>query len=111
MNYFNYTWIKLVNQPSYICTATCFEQVLTFKITWIERLKKRAISILGSNGLVYLQTTVINLDEPLEFTLQAKEDDYDCKLLLQFIPETTTKEDFLNWADNMMLTVYRITEE
>ena len=111
MSYFNYTKINIIDDPSYTFTATCFEQTLNCTVTWIDRLKKRAITILGGNGDVYLQTTVITLDEPLSFNMNAKADDYDCSIVLQFLPDVDTTVDYLNWSRNMFLTVYRITEE
>lgn len=110
MSYFNYAKVELVNDPSYTCSATCFEQTLSFKFTWIERLKKRAVTITGGTGEVYLQNTVISVDEPLEFNANAKDDNYDCSIILQFLPDADTKPDYMNWSRNMFLTVYRITD-
>ncbi|AJK27149.1 hypothetical protein BRC2024_KCUCJSVR_CDS_0139 [Acinetobacter phage vB_AbaM_KissB] len=110
MSYFNYAWVQMVDLPTYSCTATCFEQTLNIRITWIERIKRRAISVTGSNGAVYLQNTVINVDEPLQFNSNALEDGYDCSIILQSTPDAPKEVDYLNWSKNMFLTVYRITE-
>lgn len=111
MSYFNYTKVNILDDPSYTFTATCFEQTLNCTVTWIERLKKRAITILCGNGDVYLQNTVITIDEPLAFNMNAISDDFGCSIVLQHLPDADKTVDYLNWSRNMFLTVYRITEE
>lgn len=111
MSIFNYTKINILDTPSYTFTATCFEQTLNCTITWIDRLKKRSLTVLGGNGRVYLQNTIININEPMDFNINAVEDGYDCSVILQHLPDTDNKVDYLNWSRNMFLTVYRITEE
>ena len=111
MSYFNYTKVNIIDDPSYTFTATCFEQTLNCTVTWIDRIKKRAITILGGNGDVYLQNTVITIDEPLAFNMNAIEDGFGCSIVLQHLPDADNTVDYLNWSRNMFLTVYRITEE
>lgn len=105
------TDIKILNEPSYSFTANCFEQTLSFNVTWVERLKKRFIVIRGSNGAVYLQNTAISINESLNFNINAEEADYKCSIILQHLPDADTTVDYMNWSRNMFLTVYRYREE
>jgi len=110
MSFYNYAWIEMVDNPTYSCTAVCFEQTLNIRITWIERTKRRSISVVGSNGKVYLQNTVLNVDEPIKFNSNALEDGYDCSIVLQSVPDAPKEIDYLKWSKTMFLTVFRITE-
>lgn len=110
-SYFNYSWVELQDLPTYTFFASCFEKTLTFKVTWIERIKRRAISVVGSDGTVYLQNTVISLNEPLDFNVNAINDGYNCSLILQKNPESSKEVDYYNWSKSMYLTVFRITED
>lgn len=103
--------ILLSDDPTYSCYADCLGQNLSFYITWIERIKKRAITITAGNGDVYLQNTVINVNETIELNSKAKSAGIGGNLVLLFIPEKDTKPDYLNWSKNMFLTLYRVDEE
>lgn len=110
MSYYNYAWIEMIDTPTYSCTAMCFEQTLNIVVTWIERSKRRAISVTGSNGKVYLQNTVITVDEPLSFNSNALSDGYDCSIVLQSLPDAPKEIDYLNWSKSTFLTVFRVSE-
>lgn len=106
-----YTEVNLVNDPSYRCSVTCFGRSLTINITWIERLKKRAITITNSEGISYLQNTIINVDEELKLNSNAINDGFPYKIMIQYIPEMDQKEDYLNWANNMMMNIFATISE
>lgn len=110
-SYFNYAWVELQDLPTYTFFASCFEKTLSFKVTWIERTKRRAISVVGSDGTVYLQNTVISLDEPLDFNMNAISDGYACSIMLQKDPDSPKEIDYYNWSKSMYLTVFRVTED
>lgn len=109
MRTLEYATINLLDTPSYNFTANCFEQTLSGTITWSSREQKRCITIIGANGKVYLQNTFLNIDEPLEFNINAVDDDFKCSLVLQLQMEAEDTLDYLNWSRNMFMTVYRLT--
>lgn len=111
MSTLNYSRVNLLDTPTYTCYAEVLDQTMNITVTWLERLKKRAITVIGGNGDVYLQNTVINVGEPLKLTYHAKKGEADRIVALFFLPETDVVVDYLNWSRNMFLVFYEEVNE
>lgn len=107
----DYAFVKIVDEPNYRCTASCFEQNLIFEFTWVGRLRKRFVTVKNSSGVVFLQNTALTVDEVVSFNTNAVKDGYACSIVLLFNYDGDTTEDYLNWSRNMFLSVFRIKQE
>lgn len=103
-----FTRINLENIPSYVCSFSGYGGIFTLKFTWIERLRKRALTITGVNNECYLQNTVISEGVEYHFTSKAKEDGYDLRImLLRSDTSENNSTDLLNWKNNYLLYIMR----
>lgn len=103
-----FTEVVLENIPSYICSVSGYGGIFTLKFTWIERLRKRALTITGVNGETYLQNTVLSEGVEYKFTSKAIEDGYDLSIsLLLNDNKQNNSRDFYNWKDNYLMFISR----
>lgn len=111
MSTLNYSWVELVDKPSYSCYANCLGTVLAFDFTWVSRSNKRFVTVTSDVGEVLIQNTAVNVDEILDFNLELEDGTVKAHFLLSFLPNADKNINYLEWKRNMYLTIFTIEKE
>lgn len=93
------SWIKLENLYRFNFTTTITGAALTFKFNWNARLQKHFVSVFDSNGVCYLDPTLVTINNPIPLNINARLNDR--LVIIYFIKKTTTADkSFINFGDN-----------
>ena len=100
-----YTNIELVNLPTYTFTCVCLGEKLKFAVSWNTRSKRRVLRVSRYNDECILQSTYLNVGEPLDFNFNASRVGYLCNVELCPKDFKGVNQDLLNWEDSYFISV------
>ena len=102
----DYTFINLVNKPSYDFNATCLGSTLNFRTTWSTGASMRCLMVVDQYGDCVLQNTYLTPYREYDLNFNATSKGLYGKVMLVPNAGKDGSTDYLNWADNFTLCFY-----